>query len=315
LRADNVAKAFARPLFAELTFQIERGQRWGVLGPNGTGKTTLLRCLVGQMVPDAGQVSIGTGVRIGYYDQMLSLADDLPVMEAIRPPRKEFNDRQRRDMLARFGVTGDTALQTVASLSGGERSRAALARLASADPNFLVLDEPTNHLDLWARDALERALKNFDGTVLFVSHDRYFVNRVADRLLVVEPGRFRVIDGNYDTYLHLVEAGLAGAATSPGKSATTKAAGGGDKSTATRTDAAGKAGKSKRRFPYRKVAEIEAEIFERESRIEELQQLLTTADVLRSGPRVKEVQAEIAEQQEALAGLYEHWEEASELNW
>jgi ATP-binding cassette subfamily F protein 3 len=314
LRADNLAKAFARPLFANLTFQIERGQRWGILGPNGTGKTTLLRCLVGQMPADAGHVSIGTGVRIGYYDQMLSLADDMPVMEAIRPPRKEFNDRQRRDMLARFGVLGDTALQTVASLSGGERSRAALARLAAADPNFLVLDEPTNHLDLWARDALERALKNFDGTVLFVSHDRYFVNRVADRLLVVEPGRFRVIDGNYDTYLHLVQAGLAGAATSTGKAATTKSAGG-DKSTATRTDAAGKAGKSKRRFPYRKVAEIEAEIFERESRIEELQQLLTTADVLRSGPRVKEIQAEIAQQQEALKGLYEHWEEASELNW
>ena len=99
-----------------------------------------------------------------------------------------LNLEQRRDLLARFGITGDTALQKVGRLSGGERSRAALARLAAADANFLVLDEPTNHLDLWARDALEQALTAFDGTVLFVSHDRYFVNRVADHLIVFEPG-------------------------------------------------------------------------------------------------------------------------------
>ncbi len=100
----------------------------------------------------------------------------------------QLNEQQRRDLLARFGLTGDTALQTVGSLSGGERCRAALARLAGAEANFLVLDEPTNHLDLWARDALEKAIAQFDGTVLFVSHDRYFVNRVADHLLVIESG-------------------------------------------------------------------------------------------------------------------------------
>jgi ATP-binding cassette, subfamily F, member 3 len=307
LRADRLAKAFDRPLFADLSFQIERGQRWGILGPNGAGKTTLLRCLVGQLQADAGQVSVGAGVRIGYYDQLLSdLADDLPVMEAIRPPRKEFNDRQRRDVLARFGVTGDTALQSVASLSGGERSRAALARLAAADPNFLVLDEPTNHLDLWARDALERALKSFDGTVLFVSHDRYFINRVADHLLVVEPGRFRVIEGNYDTYV-LLNQPAAQARDCPTHVKPAPAV-----KESARKQPGEKPTKSKWRFPYRKLADLEAEIFEREARVDELHQLLGQPDVVRSGPRTREIQAEVTEQQAALKTLYEHWEETHE---
>jgi ATP-binding cassette subfamily F protein 3 len=169
LRGEHLAKAYDRPLFADLTFEIARGERWGILGPNGSGKTTLLRCVVGQERLDAGQVILGTGVRMGYYDQLLSgLDDEEPVVEAIRPPRKEFNEPQRRAMLARFGITGDAAFQRVGSLSGGERSRAALAQLAATDANFLLLDEPTNHLDLWACDALERSLREFDGTVLMV---------------------------------------------------------------------------------------------------------------------------------------------------
>ena len=122
---------------------------------------------------------------------------------------KEFVEQQRRDLLARFGVTGDMVFQKVGSLSGGERNRTALARLSASDANFLILDEPTNHLDLWARGSLEKALRDFDGSVLFVSHDRYFLNQVATKLLIVEPGRFRVIDGNYDTYQHFVKQGLA----------------------------------------------------------------------------------------------------------
>src|SRR5437868_10616630 len=106
-------------------------------------------------------------------------------------------------------MTGDMVFQRVGSLSGGERNRTALARLSASDANMLILDEPTNHLDLWARDSLEKALRDFDGSVLFVSHDRYFLNQVATKLLIVEPNRFRVIDGNYDTYQHFVKEGLA----------------------------------------------------------------------------------------------------------
>ena len=238
------------------------------------------------------------------------LDDDTQVVDAIRPPHKEFIDQQRRDLLARFGITGDLVFQTVGSLSGGERNRAALARLAAIDANFLVLDEPTNHLDLWARDALERALREFEGTVLFVSHDRYFVNRVADHLLVVEPGRFRVIEGNYDTYLHLVRQGLA---VGDRRGVEAKAAGG-ETAAAVDPREERKAGRRKRKFPYRKVADIEAEIAEREARIEELHAALADPQVLRDGQQVKQIKAELEDQQAALPPLYEHWEEAAELN-
>lgn len=135
---------------------------------------------------------------------------DVEAVEAIRPTHKEFVEVERRNMLARFGLTEEMVFQKVSSLSGGERNRTALAMLAASDANFLVLDEPTNHLDLWARAALEKSLKQFDGTALFVSHDRYFLNQVADHLIVFEQNRVRVIEGNYTTYLHLVESGLAG---------------------------------------------------------------------------------------------------------
>src|SRR4029078_6029700 len=218
LRVEHLSKSFDKPLFNNLSFDILRGEKWGILGPNGSGKTTLLLCRLGELEPDSGRVVFGTGVKAGYFDQMLTgLDNDTQVLDAVRPSHKEFVEQQRRDLLARFGVTGDMVFQKVGSLSGGERNRTALARLSASDANFLILDEPTNHLDLWARGWLEKALGEFDGSVLFVSHDRYFLNQVATKLLIVEPGRsvvdgglrFRVIDGNYDTYQHFVKQGLA----------------------------------------------------------------------------------------------------------
>ena len=281
LRADGLAKSYDRPLFADVSMQVIRGERWAVLGPNGCGKTTLLRCLLGLAPPDRGTAVMGTGVVVGYFDQQLAgLDEDTPAYDSIRPPHKQFNDQQRRDLLARFGVTGDTALQRVGSLSGGERCRVALARLAAADANFLVLDEPTNHLDLWARDALENALRNFDGTALFVSHDRYFVNRVADHLLVVEGDRVRLVEGNYETYQQFLRR-LAGDGTedqATGDGKPTKA-----KNKEKTKDKPPK--QSKRRFPFRKVADIEDEIFSRETCVQELQRQLGQEEVCRNGDR------------------------------
>jgi len=294
-----------------LSFDILRGEKWGILGPNGSGKTTLLRCVLGRCQPDAGRVILGSGVRPGYFDQLLEcLDDDTLVLEAVRPPHKEFLDQQRRDLLARFGITGDLVFQKVGSLSGGERNRVALARLSALDPNFLILDEPTNHLDLWARESLEKAIRQFEGTVLFVSHDRYFLNRVADRLLVVEPGRFRVIEGNYDTYLHLVRQGLAAGDRRGGEAAGAKADAGNEAGSRDQRNPP----RRKRKFPYRKAADIEAEIADREAQIEQLHAALADPQVLRDGRRVKQIKAELEEQQAALPPLYEHWEEAAELN-
>ncbi len=352
LRAEELAKAYDRPLFAHVSLDIIRGQRWGVLGPNGSGKTTLLRCLLGQLDADAGVSRLGQGVKVGYFDQHLaSLREDALAVDAIRPDHKDFNEQKRRDLLARFGVMGDTALQPVARLSGGERCRVALARLAASDANFLVLDEPTNHLDLWARDSLERSLRAFDGTVLFVSHDRYFVNQIADHLIVVEQGRGLVVEGNYSTYLDQLRRGASPqpSPVSPGGRAGSGASDGsrkpGSKTAAKGSPkhrAKGKAqarpagvspgrrdlpakpaapgdgkgkGRLKRRFPYRKVADLERDIFQRETRLEQLNADLADPETLRNGPRVRQIKEQIAEQQEVLEQLYAHWEEATELNW
>ncbi len=309
LRVEGLAKAFEQPLFQNLTFDVQRGETWGILGPNGCGKTTLLRCLLGQQAPDAGRVIWGTGVRCGYFDQQLRCLDpEMPVVEAIRPAHKEFVEQQRRDLLARFGITGDMAFQRVGQLSGGERNRAALAMLAASDANLLVLDEPTNHLDLWAREALEAALRRFDGTVVFVSHDRFFLNRLADHLLIVEADRFRVIEGNYETYQHLARS--ASKAVTTGNSSTTNQQGASGASQRANRQPS----RRKRRFPYRKRADLEAEIHQREDSVEQLHASLADPQILRKGERVKEATAELALQKQELERLYAHWEEVAELD-
>ena len=311
IRAEGVSKAYNRKLFQELSFTIQRGQRWGILGPNASGKTTLLRCILNADLLDAGQIQIGTGVKIGYLDQQLSgLPAETTLLEAVRPPGEQFTEQRRRDLLARFGLTGDIVFQRIGELSGGERSRAGLSRLAAEEANVLILDEPTNHLDLWARDALEAAIRRFDGTVILVSHDRYFLNNVVDHLLVYDDQRFRVIDGNYETYLHFVSRGLAAGEeiARNGKPA--------EKASRDKTESwkANDQPKRKRKFPYRKIEDLEAEILEFEAQIGEAHQLLTEQTVLRDGERVKELKAEIAAAEKALESLYEHWDEAVELN-
>src|SRR5262249_1044211 len=156
------------PLFRDLSFQLTRGRRLGIMGPNGSGKTTLLRVLLGDETPDAGLVKRGMLVELGYYDQHLkTLPADKQVIQAAWPEGDDSaRSQQMRDLLGRFGLVGDQVFQKVGALSGGEKSRAALARLVALGVNVLVLDEPTNHLDLWACEALEEALLQFEGTCI-----------------------------------------------------------------------------------------------------------------------------------------------------
>jgi len=317
LRVENLGKSFDRPLFAGLTFDIVRGERWGILGPNGCGKTTLLRCLLGEVPTDIGRVVRGYNVVVGYFDQHLNcLSEDQPAMDAVLPTETVSDDlieQKRRDLLAKFGITGERALTPVKNLSGGERCRVALARLTATRANFLVLDEPTNHLDLWARDALEQALKEFDGTVLFVSHDRYFIDQVADHLIVFESDRVRIVHGNYTAYMGM-RATSAGEKSLPSGSKSVGGNGPKNQAKPARPEQSSPPAKRKRRFPYRKQEDIEADILQQESRRDEIINELSLSETHRNGLRVKELKAELEQIEERLQQLYAHWEEVMELN-
>ncbi len=314
--AAGVAKGFGgEPLFRDFTLRIERGDRVGILGPNGSGKTTLLRTLIGELPPDAGSVRLGTNVKIAYYDQQLGSVDpSLDAVEAIRPPgNPDITPGTLRSILARFGIRGDQAFQTVGSMSGGERSKVALARIAAMDVNVLILDEPTNHLDLWARASLEETLKTYGGTLLFVSHDRYFLDRVATSVIVLEGGNWKFHEGNYSDYVRFKKNRAAEiTAAAPPPQQTKPAA---SKPEPYKSDGGKKKdAKRKRKFPYRKVADLEAEIADYEDLMERLQTDLADPEILRDGDRVKETMEAFEDAQEHLEELYEHWEEAVELN-
>jgi ATP-binding cassette subfamily F protein 3 len=302
----ELGKAYDRPLFKDLSFQLKRGQRLGIMGPNGCGKTTLLKVILGEEQPDRGEARIGHLVHFGYYDQHLqALAADKPVIRAVWPHEDgDATDQSMRNLLGRFGLVGEQVDQLVSQLSGGERSRAALAKLVAEGVNVLVLDEPTNHLDLWACEALEQALLDFEGTAIVVSHDRYFLNRVVDLLLVFEGiGQVEVIFGNYDTYERM-RALKAETKTKEKKEPPRPA-----ESTAP----TGKT-KRKRRFPYRKVEELEADIATEETKLRELEEKLASPDLYREGAKVAEITQSFEATKTRLAQLYEHWEEAVELN-
>jgi ATP-binding cassette, subfamily F, member 3 len=315
LRATGVAKAYDRPLFNKLTFQIERGQRWAILGSNGSGKSTLLKCLLGHVTLDDGEVKLGQNLRIGYFDQLLSQLDsETTAAEAIRVSHRELDDRARRDILGAFGLSGDIVLKPLRMLSGGERNRVMLAWLSALEANFLILDEPTNHLDLWSRHGLEAALRVFDGTVLLVTHDRYLVNAVADHVLVLRHGQASHIVGNYDTYKHWMKEGLAVSDRGSVGRETTKHADSNGSDKPSDKGNGGKPERRKRRFPYRKVVDLERDIEQAETRLEELQQQMLEPETLRDGRKMKELQSQLAEQEQQLLKLYEHYEEACELN-
>jgi ATP-binding cassette subfamily F protein 3 len=303
-------------LFENLSFDLPRGKRLGIMGPNGSGKTTLLRILLGDEEPTAGLVQRGHLVFPGYLDQHLKVLDEeKPVLRAVWPDDDPTQTEQKmRDLLGSFGLQGETVEQPVKSLSGGERSRAALARLTVNGCNLLILDEPTNHLDIWACDSLEEALKGFGGSAIVVSHDRYFLNRSVDLLIVLDgAGGSEVVYGNYDTY-ELLRAAREKATerASPGRKPGGSEAGGGRPPPDGGTSA--KKEKRRRKFPYRKVADLEADIAAAEAQVAALEGALQTAEVYRDPARLKQTMADLEAAKDALARLYQHWEEAVELN-
>ena len=198
-------------LVRDLSLTLYRGERVGIIGPNGAGKTTLLKALIGRLHPRAGMITLGHEVRIGYFDQKLEdLREDNSLIDEIRTVRGDWNEDTTRSYLGRFRFTGDDGFRKVKGLSGGERNRLTLAKLMLRPYNLLAMDEPTNHLDIPARETLEEALCEFDGTVLLVSHDRFFLDRVATKILHLDPqtGRIDVHVGNYSDWRQRITAPL-----------------------------------------------------------------------------------------------------------
>ncbi len=315
LDAQQVSKSLGRPLFNDFSLRVERGDALGIFGPNGCGKTTLLRVLLGELPPDSGIARIGTGVKIGYFDQRLTSVDpECDAIEAIRPPdRPEVTPAALRNLLARFGIRGELALQKVGAMSGGEKSKVALARLNAQNVNVLVLDEPTNHLDLWARDSLEEALRAYEGTLVFVSHDRYFLDRLAKRVVVCEAEGWKCYDGNYSDYVHFAQQRLLELGQSRERSTPPRNESGRTAEAAAPTDG-GKPTRRKRRFPYRKTEEIERDIAAKEELVRQLETEMADPAIHRTPDRIREVTRQHEALRAELVTLYEHWEEAAELN-
>ena len=202
LRAPGLSVGYpGKPILEDVTVNLYRGERLGIVGPNGCGKSTLLKTLVGELAPLAGRVERGSGVRLGYYDQKLSSLDESrSLLDEIRSIRADQSPDAVRSYLAKFRFFGDDVFRSVRSLSGGERSRLSLAKMMLYPRNVLALDEPTNHLDIPAREVLEDALVSYEGTIIVVSHDRYFIDRVCKRLLVFAGGTIEAHLGNYSDW-------------------------------------------------------------------------------------------------------------------
>ena len=309
LTVEDLAKSFPQQkLFSNISFQIKRGERVALIGNNGTGKTTMLKILNGLLDADAGSFSLGAKVQIGYYDQEHHvLHAEKTIFEEISDTYPTLTETQIRNMLAAFFFTGDDVFKVISSLSGGERGRVSLAKLMLSEANFLILDEPTNHLDIASKEILEEALNSYTGTVLYVSHDRYFINQTATRILDLTNQSVVNYIGDYDYYLEKKEeltekyAPTAQEATEEAKEETP--------SEGKLTWQQQKEEQARKRKQENELKKVEKRIEELETRDKEIDDTLVLPDVCTNVGRCAELSREKDKIQAELEELYEKWEE------
>ena len=309
LTVEDLAKSFPQQkLFSNISFQIKRGERVALIGNNGTGKTTMLKILNGLLDADAGSFSLGAKVQIGYYDQEHHvLHAEKTIFEEISDTYPTLTETQIRNMLAAFLFTGDDVFKVISSLSGGERGRVSLAKLMLSEANFLILDEPTNHLDIASKEILEEALNSYTGTVLYVSHDRYFINQTATRILDLTNQSVVNYIGDYDYYLEKKEeltekyASTAQEATEEAKEETP--------SEGKLTWQQQKEEQARKRKQENELKKVEKRIEELETRDKEIDDTLVLPDVCTNVGRCAELSREKDKIQAELEELYEKWEE------
>ena len=312
IKAENLAIGYpGAELSRGLTFELEREERVALVGPNGIGKSTLLKTIVGQLKPLNGAIQFGSNVTIGYYDQEhRNLNEQNTVLGEIWDEYPHMLERDVRTLLGNFLFSGDDVQKRIADLSGGERARVSLAKLMLKQANFLIFDEPTNHLDIYSKEVLENALADYPGTILFVSHDRYFLNKIASRVLELSPDGVTNYLGNYDYYVEkkqeLAELAAEQAAQPAKKRASAPAQP--DKS-AYELD---KEAKRRERQRQRRMEEIEAKIQQREADIARWEEELCQPEVYSDHVQAKERNDKIQAAREELDQLYEEWSRLSE---
>ncbi len=311
LSIKNMSKSFDSLLFSDFNADIKRGERVAVIGGNGTGKTTLLKIICQQLDADSGELRLGTNVEIGYYDQEHQvLSPHKSIFDEISDTYPHMTGTQIRNMLAAFLFTGDDVFKLVGDLSGGERGRLCLAKLMLSKANFLILDEPTNHLDMLSKEILEHALQNYTGTVLYVSHDRYFINQTATRILELNNHTFISYMGNYDYYLEKKDTMNALYARETNAQASQN-----DKKEESSQKADWKAQKeqqAKLRKLQNEYKKVEEEITKQENLLSQLNCQLTNPDIYSDSEKLYEIHKQQEELQNQLSSLYERWEELSD---
>lgn len=331
----GLAKSYdGNVLFRDVDFLVKRGDRVGIIGDNGTGKTTLLKIICNRVTPDTGSVRLGTNVKIGYYDQEHHVLDpDNTIFEEISNTYPDMDNTRIRNLLAAFLFKGDDAFKLIRDISGGEKARVSLAKLMLSDANLLILDEPTNHLDIVSKELLEEAVSGYGGTVVFVSHDRYFINKTATRIIEITADGVASFDGNYEYYVEkrdeILATMISGNAGISGRGGQGKAnasgsgaAGGSFTAKDEGTPSSGGSGRSEweekkrltgeRRKLENEIAKCEDEIKKLEERVSEIDGLFEDEEIATSPTKLKELTEEKEASEKKIMTLMESWEELNE---
>ncbi|MCH5149949.1 MAG: ABC-F family ATP-binding cassette domain-containing protein [Spirochaetales bacterium] len=302
LYIEDVSKSFEnRTVISSLNYLVRKGDKIGIIGANGSGKTTLLKMIIGELPPDSGNITLGSHIDVGYFSQNLENQNpENTIIEEVWPADPKKTMQEMRSYLAKFLFYDEDVFAVIKNLSGGERSRVELAKLILSGINFLILDEPTNHLDIFAKMALEESLCSFTGTILVVSHDRYFLDKITNRIMYLEDGKYSVFEGNYSefwqNYKQTEEHNSKGkvAANSDGRQ---------------KYQERKKENREKERSARKREPQvIESEIEAAEKRIAELDILLQQPDIFSDFERTKKIDAEYKELSAVLEKLYEEWE-------
>ncbi|MEK8131098.1 ABC-F type ribosomal protection protein [Paenibacillus filicis] len=330
VRGISVSYDGRKPLTQGISFQLRRGDTAALIGPNGIGKTTLLRTLIGQHTQDRGTYQWGANVKIAYYDQeQTGLNPNQTVLEEVWNAFPHLEEGRVRTVLGSFLFSGEDVFKKIGSLSGGEKARVSLAKLMLLKANVLILDEPTNHLDLFSKEVLESALIDYEGTLLFISHDRYFLNKMAENMLELSTDGVTAYLGNYDDYvekkLELAEIeqqrlaqeaakrSASGSAPGKGTEKSGSAAGSaGGESAASNPYESSKLAKREERSRQRKLEQLEAQIAELESGISGLEEELALPEVFNDYVLVQQKNEQIEAKRSELASCYEQWEQLAE---